>query len=405
LTINASGERAINIIQNATNVTIDNVTATAANYTVNVASSAPSAKVEIKNSTLTGLCTVNVSAASADVKVDSSTIYCNDNNTTVGESYSALSLNKEAVNGKITATNTTINVVEGSDSFKGRNGAENGTVTINGSTDGVVIIVAYITYPGSDYYHAFATLAKAVEFAKEGDVINLLRDITLEEGLIIRKDQNLTIDLNGHTINAGLKEEGRHHYAIDNYGTLVIEGTGAINARGIENFGTMTINGDIIVTNIDTNGGAAIWNEGTLTINKGTFTTNTTAGAGSYGAALNTRSGGVAVVNGGNFSAYSQLTYAIINEGTTTINNAVVKGKHGAVSGSGGTTFIKDGSFELMENPDISDHCTYMVSEITGGKFTLGNNTDSGAQLFYSSIVAEGYKTIVENGWTKVVKE
>jgi hypothetical protein len=250
-------------------------------------------------------------------------------------------------------------------------------------------------------------LQRAIDKAIETNAVSvrLIKDVELLQPVVVAQGGNLTLNLNGCTINAGLKEEGRHHYAIDNYGTLVIEGTGAINARGIENFGTMTINGDIIVTNIDTNGGAAIWNEGTLTINKGTFTTNTTAGADSYGAALNTRSGGVAVVNGGNFSAYSQLTYAIINEGTTTINNAVVKGKHGAVSGSGGTTFIKDGSFELMENPGISDHCTYMVSEITGGKFTLGNNTDSGAQLFYSSIVAKGYKTIVENGWTKVVKE
>ncbi|MBQ5723831.1 MAG: FimB/Mfa2 family fimbrial subunit, partial [Muribaculaceae bacterium] len=43
LNIITSGERAINIIQNATNVTIEDVTATAANYTVNVAASAPKA--------------------------------------------------------------------------------------------------------------------------------------------------------------------------------------------------------------------------------------------------------------------------------------------------------------------------------------------------------------------------
>ena len=49
LTIKASGERAINIIQNSTNVTIDNVTAVAGNYTVNVATSAPNAIVKINN--------------------------------------------------------------------------------------------------------------------------------------------------------------------------------------------------------------------------------------------------------------------------------------------------------------------------------------------------------------------
>jgi hypothetical protein len=90
----------------------------------------------------------------------------------------------------------------------------------------------------------------------------------------------------------------------------------------------MTIDGNITITNIDTNGGAAIWNEGNITINGGTFTTNDQAGAGSYGAALNTRPGGKAIVNGGTFIANSQLTYAIINEGETIINNAIVKGRH-----------------------------------------------------------------------------
>ena len=200
LTIDCTGERAINIIQKATNVTIDNVTATAANYTVNVAASAPSAVVAIKNSTLNGLCTVNVAGAGAYVTVDNSTINCNDNNTTAGESYAALGLIKEAVGGSIIATNTTVNVAEGSDSVKGKNGAENGTVTINGSTDGVVVIVAAITYPDSNYYYAFATLAEAIEFAKAGDTITLIRNVTLSETIAV--DKSVTIDLNGKKVTS-----------------------------------------------------------------------------------------------------------------------------------------------------------------------------------------------------------
>ena len=200
LTINCSGERAINVIQNATNVTIDNVTATAANYTVNVAASAPNAVVVIKNSTLNGLCTVNVASAGADVTVTDSTINCNDNNTTVGESYAALSLNKDAINGKIIATGCTINVTDGSDSVKARNGAENGVITIDGTTDGVNVVVAIITYAGSNYYHAFYTLDSAIEFAKAGDTITLIRDVTLSDILVI--DKAITIDGNGKTITS-----------------------------------------------------------------------------------------------------------------------------------------------------------------------------------------------------------
>lgn len=231
LTINASGERAINIIQNSTNVTVDNVTATAANYTVNVASSAPNAKVVIKNSTLNGLCTVNVTAAGANVTVDNSTINCNDNNTTAGESYAALSLGKEAVGGKIIATNSTINVAEGSDSMKGRNGAENGTVTINGLTDDVVVMVACITYSESPYYHGFQTLAAAVEFAKEGDVITLLRDITLEDYIEIKK--TVTINLNGKKIvhPATSSAKCKDVFEVFGDGKFTIEGDGQIIAE------------------------------------------------------------------------------------------------------------------------------------------------------------------------------
>ena len=207
--------------------------------------------------------------------------------------------------------------------------------------------------------------------------------------------KSFVLDLNGKTINAPLKSEGRHHYAIDNYATLVIEGEGAINARGIQNFGEMTINGDITITNVDTNGGSAIWNEGELVINGGTFKTNNQAGEGSYGSALNTQVGGKAVVNGGTFEAYSQLTYAICNYGETVINDATVKGKHGAVASSTGCiTEINGGSFSLMENPGVSDHCVYYVSSIKGGSFTLGNNTDSGAKVFCESTIADGYKAV-----------
>ena len=199
LNIVASGERAINIINNATNVTIDNVTATAANYTVNVAASAPNAVVAIKNSTLNGLCTVNVASAGSNVTVDGSTVNCNDNDTTAGESYAALCLNKAAVGAKIIATNSTINVTEGSDSTKGRNGAEDGEVTINGGVEGVVVTKAVITYPGSDYYYGFETIQEAVEFAKAGETVGLIRDVTTTETISL--DKNITIDLNGKTLS------------------------------------------------------------------------------------------------------------------------------------------------------------------------------------------------------------
>ena len=240
-----------------------------------------------------------------------------------------------------------------------------------------------------------------------GNNIVLTQDITVAAPIAVAEGQNVIVDLGGQTLKTELtRASDRHAYAFNNYGTLTLVGDGVINARGIQNFGTMVIEGNVTITNIDTNGGAAIWNEGHLTVNNGTFATNADAGEGSYGVAINTRPGGVAVINNATCRAYSQLSYAIINEGTTTIYNADVKGKHGAVAGSEtATTTIYGGTYELMENPAISDHCAYYVSAIYGGKFTLASNTDSGAQVFYESKIASGYKAVEENGWYTVVAE
>ena len=112
------------------------------------------------------------------------------------------------------------------------------------------------------------------------------------------------------------------------------------------------------------------------------------------------------VVNGGTFVAYSQLTYAIICEGKTVINDANVAGKHGAVAGTSTTTTeIYGGSFELLDNPGVSDHCTYFVTAIYGGVFTLGNNNDNGGQVFYESTIATGYHAVENDGKFYVVAE
>ena len=199
LTINASGERAINIIQNAKKVTIDNVTATAANYTVNVAGSAPNVVVDINKSTLSGLNVVNVNGQGANVTVTNSTINCNDNNTTEGESYAALCLGKDATGGIITATDCTINVTEGSDSQKGRNSAYNGNVTIDGSDEGIKVNSAFIIL--GDYYYGYETLADALADVKEDvTIVELSRDVVLTEALTIPEGKTLTLDLKGKTI-------------------------------------------------------------------------------------------------------------------------------------------------------------------------------------------------------------
>lgn len=193
LTINASGERAINVIQNATNVTVDSVTATAANYTVNVAASAPNAVVAISGSNLTGLNVVNVGAPGSEITINGGTITCNDQ--TEAENYAALALNKDAVGAKIATTGVTFDIK--GDSKKAKNGAEGGVITIDGKTDEVVVNVAYI-YNGGNYYYSYPSLEAAIDKAEEGDTITLIRDVTVAEKITIAK--SITLDGNGKTL-------------------------------------------------------------------------------------------------------------------------------------------------------------------------------------------------------------
>ncbi|MBE6206598.1 MAG: hypothetical protein E7133_05970 [Rikenellaceae bacterium] len=367
LTIECSGERAINIIQNATNVKIENVTATAANYTVNVASSAPNAVVDIKNSTLNGLCTVNVASAGAEVTVDGCTVNCNDNNTTVGEAYAAISLNKDAENATITVTNTTINVAEGSDSVPARNSAANGTITIDGSTENVCVMVAAITYEGSAYYYSFETLEEAVEFAKEGDVITLLRDIVVEG--------TLTLDLEGKTlVTNGM---------LTNAGELTIKGGKLISENNadkpntlISTAGKLTIDGVELDHNCTTAGAAirvlggeavinnAVVNAENLTLFADGAKVNITGAESSYFSNASTDDGTWA------YAVKAQ------NGAVLTINGGSFEGKHGVItSAKDGSIIINDGVFFIQEPANGSGYplCAggeNAVITVYGGKFS-----------------------------------
>ena len=414
-------QRGINYNTTGTLV-LDGVTVKGQNvtYALNLPGSSKGAVVEINNSSLTANIALNVWGANSKVTANDSDFTSVDNST--DENYTAIALNDDgatAAEGAVVTINggtITAKDQDGEPSSAIRNSTKTGRVDVSSSTVVVgksINPVAIITY-GGDQFYSSETLQGAILKAIETKAVSvrLISDIELAEPVTVAEGGKVTIDMNGYTLTTGEKSTGRHHYAIDNYGTMVIEGEGAINARGIENFGTMTINGDITITNVDTNGGSAIWNEGDLTINAGTYTTNAEAGVGSYGGALYTEEGATCVVNGGTFIANSQLTYAVLNYGVTVVNNATVKGKHGAIGGARdenkvyyGKTTINGGTFELMENPNMSDHCAYCINDIRGGKFTLGVNTDSGAQLFYDSVIAEGYKTVEENGWTSVVAE
>ena len=201
---------------------------------------------------------------------------------------------------------------------------------------------------------------------KDGADILIKKDIELTT-LIIPGHVTATIDLGGKTISAGLEEEGRHHYAIVNYGTLTLKGDGVISARGIENFGNLTVDG-VTINSIDANGGAAIWNEGNLTVNGGTFhaeyegSSSDTSGPG----CLN--NSGTAVINGGTFTSNNMRTYAIISTGSIIINDATVESAHGALAVTDGDATINGGSFHASVHYGL--YAWGIEVAVNGGTFT-----------------------------------
>ena len=188
LNIECTGERGVNVIQNAKSVTLTDVNITAANYAVNVASSAAGAVVVINGGEYNGLSTVNVAADNANVTITGATINCNDEND--GENYGAIAIYPGVKNATITATNCDFNI--SGDSHIATNSGTDCSITLSPEGE-VTENVAAINY--GDYAYVFSTLEEALEYAKEGgETVILLRDAE------IAQEGTFKIDLNGNQL-------------------------------------------------------------------------------------------------------------------------------------------------------------------------------------------------------------
>lgn len=200
-TLAATGERGIQVQDGAKNVTIENVTATSANYTVSLPSSAGATVVTINNCDLKGLNTVNIAAPGANVTINDTTLRCEDNAAT--EDYSVVCINKSAVGAAVTVNGGEV-IITGSNPDNTCGGsveATDATLTFN-ETQGNTTIRGYcfaIEY--GDYYYSFPTFEAAYEKALEGETIVLLHDVTIDNVLKVA-DKKVTFNLNGHNISS-----------------------------------------------------------------------------------------------------------------------------------------------------------------------------------------------------------
>ena len=212
----------------------------------------------------------------------------------------------------------------------------------------------------------YATLAEAVNAAQDNQTVTLLKNIQLKsvsknDALVIPKGKEITLDLNGMKLDAGLRtgSSDRHNYAIANRGKLTIRdsvGTGSISGRGVENFGTMVMESGTIYA-VDKVGGASIWNEGTLTMTGGSLlvigdhqvgSSSDSAGVG----CLN--NSGTVLITGGTFKDVNKRTYAIISTGKLEITPAegsevIVDGAHGGLAIDAGTAVVNGGTYSSTD--------------------------------------------------------
>lgn len=176
--------------------------------------------------------------------------------------------------------------------------------------------------------------------------------------IVIKKDQVLTLDLNGHTLT---NDNGRH--TIENHGTLTI-----IDSKG---------NGT--VDNIS-HGHAAIYNypEGTVTLNGGTYTRSNEKGSD-------------ANTSGGN------SWYTIKNYGTMTINDGVTVNQ-GAEGNGKYSSLIANGWYDISKSPANNEpepingqtaKLTINGGNLSGGLWVVKND-DNGETIINGGTI-KGY--------------
>ena len=132
------------------------------------------------------------------------------------------------------------------------------------------------TYVASIGTKKFATLAEAVEAAKDGDTVKLLADVEQNARLVINK--SITLDLNGKKI-CNTRDIWKESNALIGIGTdetrvkVIITGNGTIKAKENDCYTIDVKNGDLTIENGEFIGNvsAVQVQVGTLTINDGKF--------------------------------------------------------------------------------------------------------------------------------------
>ena len=353
-------ERAINVIQKAANLTLNNVIAEGFKYTINVASSSVGSTINTVGGKFSGYAAVNIAASNTTFNSnDTELIGINNVPSHESNNYAVIAVNTvptENVNvningGKVVAqtnsnrqfiatikdakdANITINAelelvngdvlnaaIENGLVVKVKAGYADellaqGYVSSAADANGLVTVLGVKVAQVEDTY--YATLQDAVD-AADGKTVNVIANIEQKVTTVVTG--TVTIALNGFTVT-GTPEEAAAYAVINNKGNLTIKGEGSIVCNH-------TLAGS---TGYAVN---AITNGGTLTIDGATVENNSTA--------------------------QYQIGYAIDNNSTT--GNAVVVVKSGAVRASG--SYYYDGIRQFCNSLTNENSVTIKGGEVS----------------------------------------
>ena len=194
----------------------------------------------------------------------------------------------------------------------------------------------------------FTSLQAAIN-AADGKTVVVLDNITLTETVTVAAGTTVTLDLNGKNLTGGADV----NLVIN--GELTIEdnvGNAVSTFRNhyVSEGGKMTLKSGIL-QNIETN-------------------------TGGYGIFI--ENGGESIIEGGTVQAVNESNYAICVNGTLTIVDGNIVGKHGviAVENQNAIVTIKDGEYTLNAITGKSDHIVYVYAgmvNIEDGNFTFNN--------------------------------
>ena len=278
----------------------------------------------------------------------------------------------------------------------------------------VLPVGAFALEPGEDATNAAVTAQEEAPILKKsGDKITSGGTYTMEGGpytgtitVEVEDGEDVIINITGNVttnINAALIKVAKGHVTI-NGGTATLKNTNTQNGyiypkalialSGADENTTVEINGGTYIKEAGPAAECSFGGVGTLTINSGTFETKT-GGAVENNSSLYQEVPAVMQIEEGTFIGQTDDSYALVNYGTTIINNGEFKSKYYGIKNSGRDLYIHGGTVEGGRCAVHGDYCSSnQTITITGGDFKATGVGLSTAEALYT----DGHKLNVTGG-------